>query len=81
VRRNVGSGAVSANLGAHAVLQREQGAGRIVAGAAPAGLARALVGTGHLLFAGELGGVPDESAVREIVEAIIVGAEPGIDHP
>ncbi|WP_156325229.1 hypothetical protein [Nonomuraea sp. SBT364] len=37
-----------------------------------------LIGTGHLLFAGELGALPDASAVREIVEAITVGAEPGI---
>ncbi|WP_308468002.1 hypothetical protein [Rathayibacter soli] len=56
-------------------LTAEQRAGRILAGAQPDTLAQAIVGTGHLLFAGELGGLPDESAVREIVEAITVGAE------
>nr|BFE74100.1 TetR family transcriptional regulator [Actinoplanes digitatis] len=60
-------------------LLAEQRAGRIVAGAAPAALAHALIGTGHLLFAGELGGLPDESAVDEVVATIIVGAEPGAD--
>ena len=60
-------------------LLAEQRAGRILADAAPAALAQALVGTGHLLFQGELGGLPDESAVREVVAAIIVGAEPGAD--
>lgn len=58
-------------------LLAEQQAGRILAAADPAVLAHTLVGTGHLLFQGELGGLPDESAVREVVAAIIVGAEPG----
>lgn len=58
-------------------LVTEQRLGRIVPDAAPAILARTLVGTAHLLFAGELGGLPDESAVDEVVAAIIVGAEPG----
>jgi AcrR family transcriptional regulator len=58
-------------------LLAEQRAGRIRAGAAPAALARALIGTGHLLFEGELGGLPDESAVDEVVATIVVGAEPG----
>jgi AcrR family transcriptional regulator len=61
-------------------LVAEQRAGRILPDAAPAALARALVGTGHLLFAGELGGLPDASAVEEVVAAIIVGSEPGADH-
>jgi AcrR family transcriptional regulator len=60
-------------------LLAEQRAGRILAGAAPAALAHALIGTGHLLFEGELGGLPDESAVDEIVATIIVGAEPSAD--
>jgi AcrR family transcriptional regulator len=60
-------------------LVAEQRHGRIVAGAAPAALAHALIGTGHLLFAGELGGLPDESAVQEVVATILVGAEPGAD--
>ena len=58
-------------------LAAEQQVGRIVRAAAPQSLALSLLGTGHLLFAGELGGLPDESAVREIVESIIVGVEPG----
>jgi AcrR family transcriptional regulator len=58
-------------------LAAEQQAGRIVRAAAPQSLALALLGTGHLLFAGELGGLPDESAVREVVESIMVGVEPG----
>jgi AcrR family transcriptional regulator len=61
--------------GISAYLVAEQHSGRILATAQPDALAYALVGTGHLLFAGELGGLPDESAVREIVEAITVGAE------
>ncbi len=58
-------------------LVAEQQVGRILPGVAPATLAHALIGTGHLLFAGELGGLPDQSAIREVVAAIIVGAEPG----
>jgi AcrR family transcriptional regulator len=58
-------------------LAREQQLGRIVRSAAPQSLALSLLGTGHLLFAGELGGLPDESAVREIVESIVVSAEAG----
>lgn len=64
-----------AATGISAYLVAEQQIGRILATAQPDALAYALVGTGHLLFAGELGGLPDESAVREIVEAITVGAE------
>lgn len=59
-------------------LAAEQRVGRIRADATPAVLANALIGTGHLLFAAELGGPPDESAVHEVVEGIIVGAEPGV---
>ena len=62
-------------------LLAEQRAGRVLAGAAPTALARALVGTGHLLFAGELGGLPDESAVHEVVATLLVGSEPGADAP
>lgn len=57
--------------GLSAYLTAEQHVGRILPNARPDTLAHALVGTGHLLFAG---GLPDESAVREIVEAITVGA-------
>jgi len=63
--------------GVGAYLAAEQRLGRILPSAAPDMLAHALIGTGHLLFAGELGGLPDESGVYEVVEAIIVGAEPG----
>ncbi len=52
----------------------EQGLGRIAGNAEPAALARTLIGTGHLLFAGELGALPDPSAVEEVVEATMVGA-------
>jgi AcrR family transcriptional regulator len=61
-----------------AYLDAERRVGRITADADARTLALTLIGTGHLLFAGELGALPDASAVREIVEAITVGAEPGI---
>jgi AcrR family transcriptional regulator len=59
-------------------LDAERHIGRLAAGADPRMLAMTLIGTGHLLFAGEHGAPPDAAAVREIVEAITVGAEPGI---
>jgi AcrR family transcriptional regulator len=37
-------------------------------------LALALVGTAHMLFAGELGGLPDRSAVYEVVESLTFSA-------
>ncbi|GAA3606468.1 TetR/AcrR family transcriptional regulator [Microlunatus ginsengisoli] len=83
VRAGTGPGIptlTEAVVGLAAYLLAEQRVGRILAGAAPAALAPALVGAGHLLFAGELGGLPDESAVHEVVEAILVGAEPGPDE-
>lgn len=61
-------------------LVAEQRVGRIVPGAAPAALGYALIGTGHLLFAGEIGGLPDESAIHEVVASILVAAEPGADN-
>ncbi|WP_167131783.1 TetR/AcrR family transcriptional regulator [Paramicrobacterium chengjingii] len=67
-----------ASAGISAYLEGERSLGRLVEGADADKLAMALVGTGHLLFAGELGALPDVSAVREIVEAIIVGVEPGV---
>lgn len=69
-----------AAAGLSAYLQAEQDLGRVRADADAPSLALTLIGTGHLLFAGELGGLPDASAVREIVESIIVGAQPGT-HP
>ncbi|MEV5897114.1 TetR/AcrR family transcriptional regulator [Nonomuraea fuscirosea] len=61
-----------------AYLDAERRVGRVTADTDARTLALTLIGTGHLLFAGELGALPDASAVREIVEAITVGAEPGI---
>lgn len=66
-----------AAAGLSGYLSAEQELGRVRADADARTLALTLIGTGHLLFAGELGGLPDTSAVREIVEAIAVGAEPG----
>ncbi|MBN6054855.1 TetR/AcrR family transcriptional regulator [Nonomuraea sp. RK-328] len=67
-----------AGTGLSAYLDAERRAGRVTANTDTRTLALTLIGTGHLLFAGELGALPDASAVREIVEAITVGAEPGI---
>lgn len=67
--------AVTALTGCLAAEQRE---GRLRGDADPGALAFALAGTGHLLFAGELGGLPDRSAVEEVVEGLLVGALPGI---
>jgi hypothetical protein len=59
-------------------LRAECGVGRLLPDADADALAFTLIGTGHLLFAGELGGLPDTDAIEEIVESIIVGGEPGI---
>ena len=59
-------------------LRAERDVGRLLPDADADALAFALIGTGHLLFAGELGGLPDTDAVEEIVESIFVGAQPGI---
>jgi AcrR family transcriptional regulator len=67
-----------AGAGLAAYLDAERRVGRVTAGSDARTLALTLIGTGHLLFAGELGALPDASAVREIVEAITVGAEPGV---
>ncbi len=67
-----------AATGLSTYLAVEQGLGRIRADVDVRTVALPLIGTGHLLFAGEHGGLPDASAIREIVEAITVGAEPGI---
>ncbi|MHA7986957.1 TetR/AcrR family transcriptional regulator [Rathayibacter sp. CAU 1779] len=58
-------------------LADEQRRDRLVPSADPRTLALALMGSGHLLFAGELGALPSEDAVDEVVASIIVGAEPG----
>ncbi|GGK91797.1 TetR/AcrR family transcriptional regulator [Nocardia jinanensis] len=59
-------------------LRAERGIGRLIPQADTDALAFTLIGTGHLLFAGELGGLPDTDAVEEIVASIVVGAEPGV---
>ena len=59
-------------------LGAERAAGRLVPQADTDALAFALIGTGHLLFAGELGAPPDADAVEEVVASIIVGVEPGV---
>jgi hypothetical protein len=41
--------------------------------AEPRYLAMTVVGTGHLMFAGELGARPDAAAVLELVESVLVG--------
>jgi AcrR family transcriptional regulator len=61
-----------------AYLAAEQEAGRLRADADPGALAFTLVGTGQLLFAGEIGGLPDRSATEEVVEGILIGALPGV---
>src|SRR5690606_15048295 len=53
-------------------LAGEQSSGRGAPGAEPPHLAMTRVGTGHLLFAGHLGAHPDEAAVREVVESVLV---------
>ncbi|MFI2488373.1 TetR/AcrR family transcriptional regulator [Promicromonospora kroppenstedtii] len=57
-----------------AYLAAEQSSGRVVPGTEPRYLAMTVVGTGHLMFAGELGARPDDVAVREMVESVLVGA-------
>jgi AcrR family transcriptional regulator len=59
-------------------LRAERDIGRVVPAADTDAIAFTLIGTGHLLFAGGLGGgVPDADAVKEVIESIIVGAEAG----
>jgi AcrR family transcriptional regulator len=57
-----------------AYLTAERALGRLAPDADPDALARTLVGTGHLLLAGELGALPDAGAVEEVVESALVGA-------
>lgn len=59
-------------------LATQRKAGAVTAAADPDTVAMTLIGTTHLLFAGELGGLPDTSAVEEVVEAIVVGILPGL---
>ncbi len=55
-------------------LTAEQSYGRVAPGSEPRYLAMTVVGTGHLMFAGEPGARPDDTAVREMVESVLVGA-------
>lgn len=55
-------------------LTGEQSTGRVAPGAETRYLAMTVVGTGHLMFAGELSARPDDTAVREMVESVLVGA-------
>lgn len=66
-----------AAAGLSTYLRAARSIGRITPDADVNTLALTLIGTSHLLFAAELGGLPDASAVREIVEAITVGVQPG----
>jgi AcrR family transcriptional regulator len=64
-----------------AYLAEERERGRLARSADPRTLALALMGSGHLLFAGELGATPSQDAVDEVVASILVGAEPGFAAP
>jgi AcrR family transcriptional regulator len=63
-----------------AYLAAERDLGRITLKTDVPTLALALIGTGHLLFAGELGAQPDPEAVEQVVASIVVGAQPGPSH-
>ena len=52
-------------------LATERDQGRIPAGADVDSLAKMLIGTGHLLFAGQDGQVPEEDAVRSMVTGVL----------
>ncbi len=62
-------------------LDAERRAGRLVPQADPDTLALSLIGTGHLLFAGEPGVLPDVDALEAVVESIVVGAVPALSAP
>jgi AcrR family transcriptional regulator len=55
-------------------LSAERDAGRIAADADVHTPALMLIGSGHMLFAGQSGALPDRAAVHEVVEAALVGA-------
>lgn len=61
-------------------LETERDAGHVRADADTSTLALTLIGTAHLLFAGELGALPDGSAVYEVVESILVGAPSALEN-
>lgn len=62
-------------------LTEERDRGRLAPLAEPRTLALALMGSGHLLFAGELGATPSRNAVDEVVASIVAGAKPGFPAP
>lgn len=55
-------------------LTAEQSSGRVEPAADPRYLAMTVVGTAHLMFAGELGARPDDAAVREVVGSALLPA-------
>jgi AcrR family transcriptional regulator len=79
--RRAGSGrlpvAVEATTMIASYLTAERELGRIRANADIAALAPALVGTGHLLFAGREGNPPEPDELRKAVTAVVAGAVPG----
>jgi len=62
-------------------LSAERDLGRIAADADVDTLAPALIGAGHLLFAGRDGVPPDAAEVRKVVTAVLAGAGPEPLHP
>lgn len=62
-------------------LEAERGLGRIASNADVQTLALTLTGSGHLLFASELGRIPDEAATQEVVESILSSAKPAPAAP
>lgn len=67
-------GEATVTLTDYLVGERERG--RLLPDADARTLALALIGSGHLLFAGELGATPSADAVDEVVASIMVGALP-----
>jgi AcrR family transcriptional regulator len=59
----------------HDYLEREQQQGRITATADIGTTALSVIGTAHLLLAGELGALPTADAILEVTESILVGIE------
>jgi len=79
--RRAGAGRVPVAVEATAMiasyLAAERELGRIRADADISALAPALVGTGHLLFAGREGALPEPDEIRNAVAAVIAGAVAG----
>lgn len=60
------------------VLDAQRDAGRLRADADTTTLALVLVGAAHLLFASELGALPDREAVSEVVDSTLASALPAV---